>query len=78
MKRNPHAGDLYVFRGCRRGDLVKVLWHDGIGLSLVCEAHGPQQIYLAVGFGRRGVDLGGADGLYGRQRFCCAAIWHAR
>ncbi len=32
-KRNPHAGDLYVFRG-RRGDLIKVLWHDGLGLSL--------------------------------------------
>ena len=27
----PHAGDLYVFRG-RRGDLVKILWHDGLGI----------------------------------------------
>ena len=33
MKRDPHAGDLYVFRG-RRGDLIKILWHDGIGMSL--------------------------------------------
>jgi transposase len=33
LKRNPHSGDLFVFRG-RRGDLVKILWHDGIGLSL--------------------------------------------
>lgn len=33
LKRDPHAGDLYVFRG-RRGDLVKILWHDGVGLSL--------------------------------------------
>jgi len=31
--RDPHVGDLYVFRG-RRGDLIKVLWHDGLGLSL--------------------------------------------
>ena len=31
--RDPHAGDLYDFRG-RRGDLIKVLWHDGLGLSL--------------------------------------------
>jgi len=31
--RDPYAGDLYVFRG-RRGDLIKVLWHDGLGLSL--------------------------------------------
>ena len=33
LGRDPHAGDLYVFRG-RRGDLVKVVWHDGIGMSL--------------------------------------------
>jgi len=33
LGRNPHGGDLYVFRG-RRGDLVKILWHDGIGMSL--------------------------------------------
>ena len=32
-KRDPHAGDLYIFRG-RLGDLVKVLWHDGVGMSL--------------------------------------------
>jgi transposase len=33
LKRDPHAGDLYIFPG-RRGDLMKVLWHDGIGMSL--------------------------------------------
>jgi transposase len=33
LQRDPHAGDLYVFRG-RRGDLLKVLWHDGLGMSL--------------------------------------------
>jgi transposase len=33
LKRDPHAGDLYVFRG-RRGQLIKILWHDGIGMSL--------------------------------------------
>jgi transposase len=31
--RDPHAGDLFVFRG-RRGNLIKVLWHDGLGFSL--------------------------------------------
>ena len=30
LKRDPHAGDLYIFRG-RRGDLIKILWHDGLG-----------------------------------------------
>ena len=33
MERDPHAGDLFVFRG-RRGNLVKILWHDGVGMSL--------------------------------------------
>ena len=33
LKRDPHGGDLYVFRG-RSGSLVKVFWHDGIGMSL--------------------------------------------
>lgn len=33
LKRDPHAGDLFVFRG-RRGDLIKILWHDGLGMSL--------------------------------------------
>jgi hypothetical protein len=28
LKQDPHCGHLFVFRG-RRGDLVKVLWHDG-------------------------------------------------
>jgi len=30
LKRDPHAGDLYVFRG-RRGGLIKIIWHDGHG-----------------------------------------------
>ena len=33
LQRDPHAGDLYVFRG-KRGHLIKMLWHDGIGMSL--------------------------------------------
>lgn len=33
LGRDPYAGDLYVFRG-RRGDLIKVLWHDALGISL--------------------------------------------
>ena len=33
LGRDPHAGDLYVFRG-RRGELVKILWHDGLSMNL--------------------------------------------
>ena len=34
LEQNPLGGDVYVFRG-RRGDLVKLLWHDGDGLCLL-------------------------------------------
>ncbi len=33
LGQDPHAGDLFIFRG-RKGDLVKILWTDGIGTSL--------------------------------------------
>ena len=33
LKRDPHCGHLFVFRG-RRGDLIKCLWWDGQGLCL--------------------------------------------
>jgi transposase len=33
LKHDAHGGDLFVFRG-RRGHLIKILWHDGVGMSL--------------------------------------------
>ena len=33
LKRDPHCGHLFVFRG-KRGDLIKILWHDGQGMCL--------------------------------------------
>ena len=33
LARDPHARDLFAFRG-RSGSLIKILWHDGLGLSL--------------------------------------------
>ncbi|GGF49348.1 hypothetical protein GCM10011611_64690 [Aliidongia dinghuensis] len=33
LGRDPHAGDLFVFRGAK-ADLIKIVWHDGIGMSL--------------------------------------------
>ena len=33
LKRDPHDGQLFVFRG-KRGDLIKLLWHDGQGMCL--------------------------------------------
>ena len=33
LKQDPHCGHLFVFRG-RRGDLLKIVWHDGHGACL--------------------------------------------
>ena len=33
LKRDPHCGHLFVFRG-KRGGLIKVLWRDGQGMCL--------------------------------------------
>ena len=33
LKKDPFAGHLFVFRG-KRGDLVKIIWHDGQGACL--------------------------------------------
>jgi transposase len=33
LKRDLHGGHLFVFHG-RRGDLIKVIWHDGQGACL--------------------------------------------
>lgn len=33
LKHDPHSGHVFVFRG-RRGDLIKILWHDGQGMCL--------------------------------------------
>jgi transposase len=63
LKRDPHAGDLYIFRG-RRGDLVKILWHDGLGMSLYAKRLDRGKFYLALSIRWCGVNLGGADGLY--------------
>ena len=34
LRRDPHGGHLFVFRG-RRGDIINVLWFDGQGLLLL-------------------------------------------
>jgi len=33
LGRDPHGGEIFCFHG-RKGDLVKLLWHDGVGMSL--------------------------------------------
>lgn len=67
---DPHGGDLFVFRG-RIGSLVKVIWHDGMGMSLYakrlkkgrfvwpCEEKGRVADRLAAGLPARGHRLAG-------------------
>ena len=33
LGRDPYSGEIFCFRG-RKGDVVKLLWHDGVGMSL--------------------------------------------
>ena len=33
LARDPHGGEIFCLRG-RKGDLVRVLWHDGAGMPL--------------------------------------------
>ena len=68
LQHDPHAGDVYVFRG-RRGNLLKILWHDGLGMSLYAKrlergrfiwpspAHGAVGITAAqLGYMLEGID----------------------
>jgi transposase len=36
LKRDPNGGDLYVFRS-KSGKLIKILWHDGLGIWIKSE-----------------------------------------
>ncbi len=66
LKRDPFAGDLYVFRG-RRGDLLKCLWHDGLGLSLYSKRLDRGRFRVAVDGGRQRQHLPGTARLPARR-----------
>ena len=68
LGRDPLAGDVFVFRG-RAASLIKILWHDGIGMSLYAKRLGPRSLRLAIADGRAWWHLGFADDLHaGRDR----------
>ena len=33
LGRDPQGGEIFCFRG-RKADMVKLIWHDGVGMSL--------------------------------------------
>ena len=76
LKRNPHNGHLFVFRG-RRGSLIKVLWHDGQGMCLFAKRL-ERGRFVWPSISRRcrsnGNDHRGATGIFaGRHRLAAAA-----
>jgi transposase len=76
LGRDPLAGDLYVFRGAR-GDLVKILWHDGIGRSLYAKRlekarflwPSPSDGVVGISAAQLGYILGGIDWRNPRHSF---------
>ncbi len=74
LQRDPHAGDVYVFRG-KRGDLVKILWHDGLGMSLYAKRlergrfiwPSPADGVVSVSMGQLGYMLEGIDWRHPRR-----------
>lgn len=73
LRRDPHGGHLFVLRG-RRGDLVKVIWHDGQGASLtVALGGGIPWMYLSC---CRKHAVGGPDHkAAGDSTIACDASW---
>lgn len=66
LKQDVHAGHLYVFRG-RSGSLCKILWHDGLGMSLYAKRlERGKFVRLARREGGDGCDLGLGDGVLAR------------
>ncbi|WP_420840804.1 IS66 family insertion sequence element accessory protein TnpB [Bradyrhizobium quebecense] len=47
LSKDPLSGHLFVFRG-RRGDLVKVIWHDGQGGMPVHQETRARKVYMAI------------------------------
>lgn len=73
LKRDPHCGHLFVFRG-KRGGLIKVLWHDGQGMCLLAKRLERGPLRVAAHCGRGGDDHGGTAGLpAGGYRLAAAA-----
>ena len=66
LGHDPHAGDLYVFRGAK-ADLVKIIWHDGIGMSLYSKRLERGRFCVAVAGRRDACHLGGATRLHARR-----------
>jgi transposase len=60
LKQDPYSGHLFIFRG-RRGDLLKIIWHDGQGACLFCKRlERGRFIWPTASFSRASGTTGGA------------------
>ncbi|MDO5527885.1 MAG: IS66 family insertion sequence element accessory protein TnpB [Paracoccus sp. (in: a-proteobacteria)] len=72
LGRDPHAGEIFCFRG-RKGDLVKLLWHDGVGMSLYIRRLEAGKFIWPVSHGSTSVQVSAAqlgyllEGIYWRN-----------
>ncbi len=79
LRRDPHAGDLFVFRGAR-GDLIKIIWHDGLGMSLYAKRlekgrfiwPSPADGVVGISASQLAYMLDGIDWRNPRHTFLCA------
>ena len=71
--QDPFGGAVYAFRG-RRAGLIKLLWHDGIGLCLLTKRLEQGQFVWPIGDvdGTHRAVGGAAGGAARRLRMACA------
>ncbi len=62
LKHDPLGGHIFCFRG-RRGDLIKVIWHDGQAANLYVRRLERGTVPVALASGRGRDDHAGADGV---------------
>ena len=76
LGRDPYGGDLFIFRG-RSGSLIKIIWHDGVGMSLYAKRleksrftwPSPADGVVGISAAQLGYMLGGIDWRNPRQTF---------
>jgi IS66 Orf2 like protein len=47
LAEDPFSGAIYAFRG-RRAGLIKLIWHDGVGLYMLTKKTGTRPVRLAL------------------------------
>ena len=73
LGRDPHGGEIFCFRG-RKGDLIKVLWQDGVGMSLYLKSPVRERSSVSLWKGSTGAIRAGRSGLTRRADWRKAVV----